>query len=130
MTPPRNPGNRASTKTGRTQQQADGQVAEAQALAYLQERGLSLVERNFRCKTGEIDLIMRDRATLVFVEVRKRQSSRYGGAMASVTVAKQARLVSAAQFYLQRYNAMPPCRFDVVAMEGDSMHWLQNAIEA
>jgi len=130
MKPPRNPENRVSTRTRRTPQQSEGQAAEAQALAYLQERGLNLVERNFRCKTGEIDLIMRDQATLVFVEVRKRQSSRYGGALASVTFAKQARLVSAAQFYLQRYNAMPPCRFDVIAMEGDSMHWLQNVIEA
>ena len=70
--------------------------------------GLRLVERNFRCKGGEIDLIMQDGSTLVFVEVRKRADQRHGGAAASVTPAKQARLILAAQLYLQRYLQLHP----------------------
>ncbi len=109
---------------------AEGQAGEDEALAYLQERGLALVERNFLCKSGEIDLIMREGACLVFVEVRKRADARHGGAAASVTAAKQARLTLAAQRYLQRYPAPPACRFDVIAIEGKDIHWLKNAIEA
>ena len=109
--------------------------AEDAALAYLLAQGLTLVERNFRCKRGEIDLVMRDPATqqgqtLVFVEVRKRADDRHGGAAASVTAAKQARLIVAAQLYLQRYRMPPACRFDVIAIDGDRTTWLRNAIEA
>jgi putative endonuclease len=111
-----------------TPKQIQGQAGEDQALAYLEQNGLSLVERNFRCKGGEIDLVMRERGTLVFVEVRKRADTAYGGAAASVTARKQARLITAAQVYLQRYRMPPPCRFDVVAIDGASMDWLKNAI--
>ncbi|GAB3541233.1 YraN family protein [Noviherbaspirillum agri] len=114
----------------RTAKQLAGDAAEDRALQYLQQQGLKLVERNFRCKGGEIDLIMRDRDTLVFVEVRKRASGRYGGAAASVTASKQARLVIAAQTYLQRLRDQPACRFDVVAIENGSLEWLKNAIDA
>jgi putative endonuclease len=71
-----------------------------------------MVERNFRCKGGEIDLVMQDGEALVFVEVRKRADQRHGGAAASITPAKQKRLIVAAQHYLQRYRMPPPCRFD------------------
>lgn len=114
----------------RTAKQIVGEAAEDRALHYLQQQGLSLVERNFRCKGGEIDLVMQERNTLVFVEVRKRADNRYGGAAASVTARKQARLIIAAHIFLQRYGMPPPCRFDVVAMDGDAMNWLKNAIEA
>jgi putative endonuclease len=114
----------------RTAKQIQGQAGEDQALVYLEHNGLSLVERNFRCKGGEIDLIMQERGTLVFVEVRKRAGSGYGGAAASVTARKRARLITAAQIYLQRYRMPPPCRFDVVAIEGAAMDWLKNAIES
>jgi len=110
--------------------QITGAAGEARALAYLQEQGLMLVEQNFRCKTGEIDLVMRQGQTLVFVEVRARAGNRYGGAAASVTPAKQRRLIRAAQYYLQRFRAVPPCRFDVVAIDAGVMSWLKNAIEA
>ncbi|RJX33025.1 MAG: YraN family protein [Oxalobacter sp.] len=113
----------------RTAKQQAGDAAEAQALAYLQARALKLVARNFRAHTGEIDLIMQDRDTLVFVEVRKRKNKHHGGAAASVTPAKQAKLVSAARFFLKRYATLPPCRFDVIAVEGEEIHWLKNAIE-
>ncbi|MDB5762184.1 MAG: putative endonuclease [Herminiimonas sp.] len=113
----------------RTDKQIRGQAGEDDALAYLTRQGLTLVERNFRCKGGEIDLVMQQRGMLVFVEVRKRADNRHGGAAASVTAAKQARLVIAAQIYLQRYRTPPACRFDVVAIDGAELSWLQNAID-
>lgn len=114
----------------RTAKQVAGQVGEDAALAYLQAQGMQLIMRNFRCKTGEIDLIMQDRDSLVFVEVRKRADASYGGAAASITPAKQRRLLRAAQFYLLRYRSPPACRFDVVAIDGERIAWLKSAIEA
>jgi putative endonuclease len=114
----------------RTSRQLSGQAGEDAALAYLQQQGLLLAERNFRCKGGEIDLIMQDGASLVFVEVRQRADMRHGGAAASVTPAKQARLLRAAQVFLQRYRALPVCRFDVIAIDDGQLAWLKNAIEA
>ncbi|RTL38614.1 MAG: YraN family protein [Burkholderiales bacterium] len=116
---------------------ARGQAAEDRALAHLHAAGLRLVERNYRVAAGpsrhggEVDLILRDRdGTLVFVEVRARADRRHGGAAASVTGAKQRRLVYAAQHYLLRWASPPPCRFDVVAIDGDALEWLQGAFEA
>ncbi|MFI4939589.1 MAG: YraN family protein [Burkholderiales bacterium] len=113
----------------RTDRQIAGQEGEDVALAHLQAHGLSLRERNFRCKGGEIDLVMQERSALVFVEVRRRADSRHGGAAASVTTAKQRRLIIAAQVYLQRYKMPPACRFDVIAIDGTDLTWLKNAIE-
>ncbi|MES2297214.1 MAG: YraN family protein [Pseudomonadota bacterium] len=111
--------------------QKHGQRWEQAALAHLQRHGLRLVEANFRCKGGEIDLVMRDGEALVFVEVRQRADTAHGGAAASITPAKQGRLLRAAQVYLQRYDArLPPCRIDVVAIDGEHLEWLRNAIEA
>lgn len=94
------------------------------------------MERNYRvaagpgARAGEVDLILRDRdGTLVFVEVRARASSNFGGAAASVGATKQRRIVYAAQHYLQRMNTPPPCRFDVVAIEGDRLEWLRAAFD-
>ena len=109
--------------------QRAGLRGEDAALAHLAMHGLTLVERNFRCKGGEIDLIMRERGTLVFVEVRQRADARHGGAAASITPAKQRRLVLAAQLYLLRLKTLPPCRFDVIAIDGGALSWLRNAIE-
>lgn len=114
----------------RTAQQLTGLAGEDQALAYLQQQGLQLLERNFRCKGGEIDLIMQDGKVLVFVEVRVRSDGKFGGAAASVGSAKQKRLIIAAQVYLQRHTMPPPCRFDVIAFDDKKMTWLKNAIEA
>ncbi|HEV7617213.1 MAG TPA: YraN family protein [Burkholderiaceae bacterium] len=114
----------------RTDRQIQGRAGEDEALEYLTQRGLTLVERNFRCKGGEIDLIMQQHSTLVFVEVRKRADTRHGGAAASVTAAKQGRLIIAAQIYLQRYRMPPACRFDVVAIDGAALTWLKSAIDA
>ena len=114
----------------RTARQISGQIGEDEALAYLQQHGLTLIERNFRCKGGEIDLVMQDGATLVFVEVRKRADKNHGGAAASVTPAKQKRLIVAAHIFLQRYKMPPACRFDVIAIDATEMSWLKNAIES
>ncbi|MBY0573322.1 MAG: YraN family protein [Undibacterium sp.] len=114
----------------RTDRQRIGDEGEEQALLHLSEHGLRLVERNFLCKGGEIDLIMRDQNYLVFVEVRKRQNGDYGGALASITWAKQKRLVFAAQVYLKQCKPIPPCRFDVVCIQDEQVQWLKNVIDS
>ncbi|MBL8301459.1 MAG: YraN family protein [Ideonella sp.] len=113
-----------------------GDGAEEQALRHLLARGLSLVQRNYRVaagprsRGGEIDLILRERdGTLVFVEVRSRRNTRHGGAAASIGLAKQRSLVFAARHYLARLRTLPPCRFDVVAIDGAELQWLRGAIE-
>ena len=108
--------------------QAQGRDWEQVALLHLKRQGLQPVEENFRCKGGEIDLVMRDGDTLVFVEVRQRASNEHGGAAASITPAKIRRLVRAAQVYLLRFSVTPACRFDVVAIDGDQLEWLQDVI--
>lgn len=111
-----------------------GAAAEAQALAYLQGQGLTLVQRNYQvargpgARGGEIDLILRERdGTLVFVEVRSRAHATQGGAAASVGVAKQRALIFAAEHFLCRYATLPPCRFDVVGFDGERLEWLRGA---
>jgi putative endonuclease len=105
---------------------AVGRDAEARAQRFLQQRGLTLVEKNFRCRGGEIDLIMRDQHMLVFVEVRFRKDQRFGGAAASVGPVKQQRLWRSASTYLMRFPSPPACRFDLVAIEGNELHWIKN----
>jgi putative endonuclease len=110
-----------------------GDAAEERALAHLAAHGLRLVARNYRTPGrggGEIDLVMRDAGTLVFVEVRTRRSASHGGAAASVGPMKQRRIVYAARHFLLRYGAPPPCRFDVVAVEGERIEWLRAAFDA
>ncbi|MBZ2206305.1 YraN family protein [Massilia soli] len=109
--------------------QQQGRVGEQQALAYLQQQGLALVDTNFSCKAGEIDLIMRERDTLVFVEVRKRSGVVPGAAAESITPAKKRRIIRAAQLYLTRFARMPACRIDVVTIDGEVLEWLPDAIE-
>lgn len=108
-----------------------GRAAELQAEALLKARGLRLVERNYRCRFGEIDLIMRDGATLVFVEVRARSHAAYGGAAGSIDAAKQARLVRAARHYLATLARQPACRFDAVLFDGSGRaQWVRAAFDA
>jgi putative endonuclease len=108
-----------------------GEEAEERARRHLQRQGLVLVERNYRCRGGEIDLVMRDGEQWVFVEVRYRGHRRFGGALASVDSHKQARLVTAALHYLQAHRIRGSARFDVVAIEGDDrLDWVRNAFEA
>ena len=112
-----------------------GDAAEALALSHLQAAGLELVARNVRSPGrggGEVDLVMREPdGTLVFVEVRQRSRSDFGGAAASVTVAKQRRIVFAARHMLARMRQIPPCRFDVVAVDGPGhINWIKGAFDA
>jgi putative endonuclease len=114
-----------------------GDAAEALALAHLLRHGVTLVQRNYRVargprsRGGEVDLIVRERdGTLVFVEVRQRRDARFGGAAASVGASKQRRVVFAAQHFLLRFAQLPPCRFDVVAIDGDAVQWLRGAFDA
>lgn len=106
-----------------------GLDGERQAERFLLAQGLELITRNYRCRHGEIDLVMRQGATLVFVEVRRRSRSDFGGAAASVDLRKQRRLIAAARHYLAWLGKEPPpCRFDVVAIEGgDRPQWLPDA---
>jgi putative endonuclease len=122
--------------TGRTTK-AVGDAGEARALAFLVRQGLVLVERNYRvargphARGGEVDLILRDRdGTLVFAEVRLRSRAEHGGAAASVAASKQRRIVLAARHYLMRLAVPPPCRFDVVAIDGERLEWLRGAFDA
>ena len=115
---------------------AIGDDAESLALAYLQRQGLVLVQRNYRVAGGphargaEVDLILRDHdGTLVFAEVRSRAGAEHGGALASVTATKQRRIVRAAQHYLLRLPTLPPCRFDVVALDGGQIQWVKAAFD-
>jgi putative endonuclease len=125
------------TGTGPVTTKAVGDGAEARALRPLQQQGLVLVERNYRvargpgARAGEVDLVMRERdGTLVFVEVRARAGAAHGGAASSVTSDKQRHIVFAAQQYLMRLTALPPCRFDVVAVEGGRIEWIRAAFDA
>jgi putative endonuclease len=117
---------------------ASGDSGEAQALAYLAARGLILVRRNFKTPGrggGEVDLIMRTPdGCLVFVEVRKRTHATYGGAAASITAVKKQRIILAAQHFISQLPRIPPCRFDVVTLQGDAqdtrIQWLPAAFDA
>jgi putative endonuclease len=111
-----------------------GQAGEDLACRYLEQQGLTLVARNYRCRLGELDLIMREREQLVFVEVRSRAHSRYGSAAETVTARKRERLRRAAAHYLQRQRYDLPCRFDVVAIDRSSsqpaLTWIKDAFQA
>jgi putative endonuclease len=112
--------------------QREGFDAEARAETFLGDHGLVPVARNVRFRGGEIDLVMRDGAHWVFVEVRARRDARHGGAAASVGWRKQQRLALAAQLYLlSRFgqHGWPACRFDVVAFEAGEPHWIRGAFE-
>jgi putative endonuclease len=105
-----------------------GESAEQQAYQFLLKKGLQPVARNFRCKQGELDLIMLDKDTLVIVEVRFRQTDKYGSAAESVTRSKQSRIIAATQIYLCSQKINKPLRFDVVALSGNgNVDWIQNA---
>ncbi|MCL6554731.1 MAG: YraN family protein [Burkholderiales bacterium] len=110
-----------------------GEAAEQVALAHLVAQGLTPVATHYRCRFGEIDLILRDGETLVFVEVRQRTSHRFGGAAASITADKQRRIIATARHFLARQNPLPPCRFDVVLLgtgNPPTLEWLRNAFSA
>jgi len=106
-----------------------GAAAEELAAVFLEGRGLRIVERNYRCRFGEIDLVARSGAVLVFVVVRARKSEAFGGAAGSITAAKRRRLVAAARHYLAKHRVSRACRFDVVLLRGreQEIEWLSDA---
>jgi putative endonuclease len=118
----------------RSDRRATGLRGEEAALEFLSRRGLDLIARNYRCRMGEIDLVMRERNVLVLVEVRVRRSFSHGGAAGSIGAAKQRRLITAARHLLARRRdlARLPARFDVIAMDSDSgepdaIDWIRDA---
>ena len=121
------------TQTGAGLPRGTGAEAEELGCRFLEGRGLRLVARNYRCRWGEIDLVMRDGAHLVFVEVRYRRSTAFGSGADTVTPDKQARLIAAARHYLQRLAGRePPCRFDVLAITGSvrpRIDWIRDAFQ-
>jgi putative endonuclease len=109
-----------------------GRAAERLAAQFLEARGLKILERNFRCRAGEVDLIVRDGRTIVFVEVRLRAGDAFGGAVASVDARKQAKVLRAARHYLAG-KPEQPCRCDVVALDrlaADGIQWIRDAFSA
>ena len=108
-----------------------GGYYEQKAAAFLEKQGLFIIERNFRCKFGEIDLIAGDGKYLVFVEVKYRKSGECGWASAAVDWRKQRTVSAVAEFYLLKhgYGLDIPCRFDVVAIDGEHIQWIQNAFD-
>jgi len=109
-----------------------GQAAEQLAATWLQQQGLKLLESNYRCRFGEIDLIMQDGKETVFVEVRLRSSNMFGGAGASITPAKQQKLTRTAEDY-QMHHGIAACRFDAILLESldtRQLQWIRNAFES
>jgi putative endonuclease len=111
--------------------QEKGRIGEEQALAYLIAQGLQLVTQNYHCRLGEIDLIMRDEEYLVFVEVRARVSSIFGGGLGSITYAKRQKIIKSASYYTMTHKKQSQLamRFDVVSIDGKSANitWLKDA---
>ena len=136
MAEPWKSGTDAAAGNGATARALTGRAGEALAQRHLEARGLRILACNYRVargrsrRGGEIDLVaLEPDGTLVFVEVRVRRGGMGGGAAASVSPAKQARLVYAAQTWLAALPRVPPCRFDVVAVDGDRVQWLQAAFD-
>jgi putative endonuclease len=122
-----------SAPSGRQDAQGLGGEAETLAERFLTARGLKLVARNVRCRGGEIDLVMQDGRSLVFVEVRLRTHKGFGSAAESVALRKQQRVILAAQHFLAQRGDTPPCRFDVIALDGlavESIEWIRDAFSA
>ncbi|RLA18535.1 MAG: YraN family protein [Gammaproteobacteria bacterium] len=111
-----------------------GQKAENRALEYLESNGLKLVERNYRCNRGEIDLIMDDAGTLVFVEVRYRKQNHFGSALESINRTKQKKIILSTKHYLAHHPEDSPVRFDAIALSPTGtrleIQWVKSAFEA
>lgn len=113
-------------------QNNQGLAAESAAVCFLQQQGLSLVAQNYSCRHGEIDLVMRDGRTLVFIEVRLRSNQAFASAADSIDQRKQQKLIRAAQYYLQQHDLNCPCRFDAILFDNthyQSPNWIRNAID-
>jgi len=108
-----------------------GKIAEDEACQFLKTQGLTLVEKNYRCRSGEIDLIMQDQEALVFIEVRYRAKNNYGSALDSVDQSKIQKLISAANHYVSKHQSDQPMRFDVIGFDASlKPNWVSNAFQA
>lgn len=109
-----------------------GVIAEEKALAYLITQGLTLLHQNYYCRLGEVDLIMLDDDVLVFIEVRYRKNSYFGGALASISPSKQRKIIKTANHYLAQLITEPYCRFDAIALnDTDALPlWVKDAFQA
>jgi putative endonuclease len=106
-----------------------GQRAETRAITHLRKQGLKLIGRNFRCRYGEIDIIMQQSDELVFIEVKMRSSSHFGEPFEYVHSRKQAKIIKTAKIFLQQHkkHQHQPCRFDVIGITPALIHWIPNA---
>ncbi len=120
------------TPRSRVRARLRGEAAEELAARFLAAQGLAILARNYRTRLGEVDIVAREGAVLVFLEVRLRSWSAWGGAAASVDARKQRRIVAAARHYLSRLRAEPPCRFDVLTLDGPvgPPAWIRGAFDA
>ncbi|GIU32378.1 YraN family protein [Shewanella schlegeliana] len=107
--------------------QNQGQIAEHTARQYLEQHGLTFVEQNVRYRFGEIDIVMKDRSDWVFVEVKYRSASQYGGAVNALSHAQTQRIRKAASHYIQLKRIDAICRFDVIAVNPQGIQWIRDA---
>ena len=114
-----------------------GDQYEKTARVYLEKAGLTLIQSNFHCRFGEIDLIMKDKTTICFIEVKYRSTLKFGGAAAAISRSKQVKLIKTANFYIMQNQTISnsPFRFDTITLQGDSnnkpeINWIQNAFYA
>lgn len=115
-----------------TTQQIQGQRAESEAQTYLESQGLLLIEKNYSCRMGEIDLIMRDEKAIIFIEVRFRHLADYGSSIETIGPSKQRRIIRSSMHYLQKKNLYDQvdCRFDVVGLDpADKIIWIKDAFQ-
>jgi len=114
---------------GRHTSKQIGDTAEEKAVTYLLKAGLKIIERNYRAKTGEIDIIAKDKDAVVFVEVKFRRNSSFGQPYESVTYQKQQKIIRTAQYFLQknRKHSNKSCRFDIISILDNEITWLKNA---
>ncbi len=118
------------TEKPRAEHLIRGEKSEQLACEYLLTQGLKLIEKNFHCRYGELDLIMQQATTLVIVEVRYRKSNKFGHALETIGKQKQSRIINSTQYYLSQHKINSRVRFDVIAMSGDKeLNWIQNAFQ-
>ena len=112
----------------------EGAASEAAAASFLKSKGLQIIDQNFRCKMGEIDLIAREKDTLVFIEVRHRKSTRFGSPAETVNYHKQQKIIKTSLYYLQIHKLDAPCRFDIIESQkyfkSYRFNWIKSAFDA
>lgn len=120
-----------ASNTKNTIKQTKGNQAEKEACKFLQKQGLTLIEKNYHCRNGEIDLIMQDNEHIVFVEVRYRKNDSHGSALDTINQTKINKIISTAKHYIMHHQLDKPTRFDVIGFDAsDNAKWVSNAFQA